>query len=125
MVALLRSASLFPTNAGYLKSRSSMMAVVVHRRFYFLQMRQFLPYSAILTQSKLAACLISVFGMLFTFLMHYYIITNSSMFVGMVFGRPEMATEWGISSAMDTPCLDTPPPTLNAFLGVGNQSGLT
>jgi len=66
---------------------------VVHRRFYFLQMHRFSPYSAILSDPNLAACLISAFGMLFTFLMHYYAITNSPMFVGMVFGRLGMAIE--------------------------------
>jgi hypothetical protein len=73
MEALLRSALRFSTDAGYLKSRSSMKPIVVHRRFYSPQTRRFSPYSAISTDTKLAAFLISAFGTLFVFLMHYYI----------------------------------------------------
>jgi hypothetical protein len=62
MEALLRSALRFSTNAGYLKSRSSMKSIVVHRRFYSPQTRRFSPYSATSTDTTLAACLIYAFG---------------------------------------------------------------
>jgi hypothetical protein len=101
------------------------MPMVVCRKFYFLQTHQFSPYSAILSDPNLVACLIFAFGTLFTFLMHYYPIINSPMFVGMVFGRLGMANGQGLLSTMDILYFVTPLPILNAVLGIGNQSELT